>query len=198
MNLCTVLRNFDSLKEFSFSDVRFFSSGFVKRDGILEELIGHVSLETLFMRNQIFGRGGCAALATILRNPICNLWSLNLQGIELDDNGASVIARGLASIITLRELRIYHLQRIRMTENGWHAIFAALQRSRCRLEELNLSDNCFNEATVFSLVNALQDHITTLKSIVLQVALKGIIRLQVGPLSYHFCRIPVVCWKGWI
>jgi Ran GTPase-activating protein (RanGAP) involved in mRNA processing and transport len=106
-------------------------------------------------------------LATILRNPICNLWSLNLQGIELDDNGASVIARGLASIITLRELTIYHLQGIRMTENGWHAIFAALERSRCRLEELNLSDNCFNEATVFSLVNALQNHITTLKSIVL-------------------------------
>jgi Ran GTPase-activating protein (RanGAP) involved in mRNA processing and transport len=164
VNLCTVLRNFDSLKEFYYSDVHNFGLVPVNRDGIVEALVGHISLKKLDLHNQIFGRGGCAALATILLNPICNLEALCLHSIELDDNGACVIARGLSGVITLRELMICHGW---ITENGWHAIFAALQRSRCRLEELYLWGISFNEAIVLSLSNALQTQITTLKSLVL-------------------------------
>jgi hypothetical protein len=48
---------------------------------------------------------------------------------------------------------------------NWEAIFNALQRSRCRLEKLDVSYNGINDGFALSLSNALHRHNTTLKTL---------------------------------
>jgi hypothetical protein len=101
------------------------------------------------------GRVGCAALAT------STLTELYLQyGVQINEEGASILATGLARNTTLKVLSIIGARNI--SEIAWQSIFSAFLT--CKVESLILHSNELNDATALSLSNALR-HNSTLKSL---------------------------------
>ena len=79
----------------------------------------------------------------------------------MEDDGAIILANGLSDNSSLKELA---LGRSEITELGW-AIFAALQRSSCRLEKLDVNGNSMNDDLSHSMSCALLRHNATIKTL---------------------------------
>jgi hypothetical protein len=175
--LITALRRFASLKEFKLSIYHdaIGRPGYnnVFADDIINVLIVyHTGLRKLKIAGFHIGSQGCAALST------SSLTELYVDGLEVqaglntsrggrvfttglvNEEGARVLASGLARNITLKELKIISSSKI--SENTWQTIFTAF--STCKVESLILYSNGLNDATLQSLSNALL-HNTTLKSL---------------------------------
>ena len=108
------------------------------------------------------GRRGCAALGARLLNSRSNLLALELIRVEMEDDVVIIFANGLSNNSSLKELT---LGRSEITELGWQAIFAALQRSSCRLEKLDVNGNNINDDLSHSLSGALLRHNATIKAL---------------------------------
>ena len=75
---------------------------------IIDGIRGHPSLEKLYLNGNIIGNAGCETIATLLRDPISNLHTLNLTSNGITDEGAVTLANGLANNTKLRELYLYN------------------------------------------------------------------------------------------
>ena len=65
---------------------------------------GHNSLEELRLDENQIGNAGCDALATLLKQPNCNLRRLELSGNIIGNEGATALANGLTNNTKLRVL----------------------------------------------------------------------------------------------
>jgi Ran GTPase-activating protein (RanGAP) involved in mRNA processing and transport len=174
--LITALRRFASLKEFKLS-IHYDAIGRpgynnVFADDVINVLIEyHTGLRKLKIAGFHIGSQGCAALST------SSITELYIDGLEvlaglntsrgrvfttglINEEGARVLANGLARNTKLKELKIMFSSKI--SENTWQTIFTAF--SMCKVESLILHSNGLNDATLQSLSNALL-HNTTLKSL---------------------------------
>ena len=97
-----------------------------------------------------------------LLNSRSNLSAHELLCVEMEDVGVIIFANGLSDNSSLKELT---LGRSEITELGWQAIFAALQRSSCRLEKLDVNGNSMNDDLSHSLSGALLRHNATIKTL---------------------------------
>jgi hypothetical protein len=187
-SLASVLRQFDTLAEFTLHDCEEHdddhfdeygelidefndSEDFSAAAGVIfDALAGHSSLTTLRL-NQLVVEGqqyrkilinGWESLASLLCRPSSNLMVLELYGTLINNLGATSLAAGLLVNASLKE---FHLTGNQMTMNGWDAIFVALKRSTCTLEKLSI---CMSgrkqDDVVILLSNALLDR-GTLKSL---------------------------------
>jgi len=98
-------------------------------DDILEEfvsgIIGLHQLRTLDLSGNNFGRAGCEALATLLKESNSNLCHLRLgRNIRIDDNCATILANALKGKNKLKILRFYPNNTI--TGRGWDAFSEVL------------------------------------------------------------------------
>jgi hypothetical protein len=181
-SLASVLRQFDTLTEFTlhdfeehdndhfdeygelideFNDSKDFSAAVGE---IFDALAGHSSLTTLQLNQGVLEgqqyrkilRNGWESLASLLRRPSSNLMILELEGTLIDNLGAYILAAGLLENASLKEFALNSTQQ--MTLNGWDTIFAALKRSTCTLEKLKIYMNRRMEDDVLSYIsNALLD-----------------------------------------
>ena len=156
--LASALQRFDSLKEFRYC----CGDSYVECDSVIEALIGHSGLRKMSLLGVRIGRRGCAALGARLLNSRSNLSALNVQRVEMEDDGEIIFANGLSDNSSLKELA---LGRSEITELGWQAIFAALQRSSCRLEKLDVNGNSMNDDLSHSMSCALLRHNATIKTL---------------------------------
>ena len=131
----------------------------------------------LFLREVYIKRGAFDELAALLQNPKSKLALLDL-GSSLGNEEAAIVATGLSRNSTLRELNLSENSDI--SEEGWRAIFTALQSPSCRLEKLSLYDNdSINDTAALSLSQALT------------------INIHITSLNMSYCRgITVAGWRG--
>jgi hypothetical protein len=176
-----LLKKFNHLKEFKlFNDFAFSENV----DVIMTALSLHAELRKLdlcFVSVSIEG-GGFAAI-----NKLSDLTEIYLKYCLLDDEGMTMFADFLACNGMLRVLLINDLD---ITEVGWVAIFAALQRSKCRLKELHLTCSIETEAAAFSLSSALLIQNKTLKCLSLDFAELGLVSTASWNAVFHFLRSP--------
>ena len=71
---------------------------------IVQALRGYGGLRGLGLSDNRIGNVGCETLATLLRDPNCNLHTLDLGGNNILNDGTSILANGLANNTKLREL----------------------------------------------------------------------------------------------
>ena len=90
---------------------------------IVETIRGHPSIESLSLTNCQLGTVECEVLANLLRDPNSNLYSLNLLGNIIDNEGISAISNGLVNNTKLRKL---FLQVSSMNRNDACDIFSTL------------------------------------------------------------------------
>ena len=133
-------------------------------------MIGHTGLRKLTLNGLTVREKGSSALAIILQSPKFHLKRLELC-LEIDDEGARILADGLSRNGTLEDLSLPQIQEL--TEIGWIFIFNALQKSTCKLMHLCLNDNYLNDTIALSLSRALSRHGTTLKSLNLNNLIGG-------------------------
>jgi len=185
--LASILRQFDTLTGFTLYDDEHHDDDHFDESGelfeeyndsedfsaavneVIEALAGHSSLTTLTLGFEAEGKqyhsipmNGLESLIAMLRRPSSNLMVLELEGTPMDNLGAYILAAGLLVNASLKEFALHSTH---MTKDGWDAIFAALKRSTCTLEELSICMNHRMEDDVLSsLSNALLDN-CTLKSL---------------------------------
>eukprot|EP01083_Nonionella_stella_P291219 991002_1 len=147
--LALALEEFDTLKEFELSQC---DDG----DGAgqyLQALTRHSLLRKLTLRENRIGRKGCAALASLLKNPKTELSELALADNRLNDESAAISAEGLAQNSTIKCLDLSSNPFI--TEPGWSAFSDTLSSPSCSLEKLLLRESSINNAAALSLARAL-------------------------------------------
>jgi hypothetical protein len=188
--LASVLRQFDTLAEFSLYDYKHHAANYEfdlygehieglndsedfsgALSVIFDALARHSSLTKLSIEKSV-AEGQqyrkilsyCwESLTALLRKSSSNLMVLELVGTPMDYSGASILAAGLLQNASLKEFSLNSTEQ--MTLNGWAAIFAALKRSACTLEKLSICMNQRMEDHVLSSIsNALLDN-CTLKSL---------------------------------
>eukprot|EP00579_Thalassiosira_antarctica_P002902 CAMPEP_0201877290 /NCGR_PEP_ID=MMETSP0902-20130614/8745_1 /ASSEMBLY_ACC=CAM_ASM_000551 /TAXON_ID=420261 /ORGANISM="Thalassiosira antarctica, Strain CCMP982" /LENGTH=383 /DNA_ID=CAMNT_0048404717 /DNA_START=500 /DNA_END=1651 /DNA_ORIENTATION=- len=98
-------------------------------DDILVEFVSGIrgldQLDLLVLSHNNFGRAGCEALATLLKDPTCNLTCLTLiDNNRVDDNCATILANSLKGNNKLKSLHLYRNGAI--TENGPEAFSQVL------------------------------------------------------------------------
>ena len=71
---------------------------------IVEGIRGHHQLQMLNLHENRIGRDGCEVLATLLKDPNCNVQHLCLYSNQIDNNGAAIIANSLVGNKTLKHL----------------------------------------------------------------------------------------------
>jgi len=152
------LRMFRSLKEFTLDNGEEWECA----DGVMSSMIGHTGLRKLTLTGFTIRKKGSSALSIMLLSPKFHLKRLELR-LDIDDEGARILADGLSNNGTLEDLLLPQIQNL--TEIGWVFIFTAFQKSTCKLMHLHLNDNYFNDTIVLSLSRALSRHGTTLKSL---------------------------------
>jgi hypothetical protein len=152
------LRIFRSLKEFTLDNGEEWECA----DGVMSSMIGHTGLRKLNLGGFTIRKKGSSALAIMLQSPKFHLKRLDLC-VNIDDEGARILADGLSNNGTLEDLTLLHIEGI--NEVGWVLIFTALQKSTCNLMHLRLNHNYFNDTIALSLSRALVCHSTTLKSL---------------------------------
>jgi len=75
---------------------------------MIEAMRGCSSLEQLFLNDNLIGNGGCEALATLLKDPNCNIQTIQLLDNHIRNEGAIFIANSLAKNTKLKELNLSH------------------------------------------------------------------------------------------
>ena len=74
---------------------------------MVDAIRGHRSMEKLFLYGNRIGNTGCETIATLLRDPNCNLHLLNLNASNINNEGVAILANSLANNTNLRELNLY-------------------------------------------------------------------------------------------
>ena len=125
-------------------------------DCVLRSLTGHIGLETL----SLFGVSieDCSAVRTI---PMMNIRAIELGNVLIDDEVAIAFANAISGNSTLKEL-VFN-SAVEFHDNGWQAIIDAMQRSRFRLEKLNMACNIMPDNRALLLANSLLNHSATLR-----------------------------------
>jgi hypothetical protein len=175
------LTKFNHLKEFTLSNNFAFSENV---DAIMTALSLHAKLRKLVLCTVSIEGGGFAVM-----NKLSNLTEIQLVDCVFDDDGITIFAECIACNGMLRVLLIEDLNSD-ITEVGWVAIFAALQRSKCRLKELHLACSIETEAAAFSLSSALLIQNKTLKCLRLDFAELGLVSTASWNAVFHFLRSP--------
>ena len=73
---------------------------------VVEALRGNQTLKVLDLQSNIIGNAGCQALATLLRDPNCNLHTLNLFNNRIGIEGTIIIVNSLSNNTKLQDLRL--------------------------------------------------------------------------------------------
>ena len=122
-------------------------------DDILVEFISGIrgphQLRTLDLSWNTFGLAGCEALATLLRDPSCNLTWLDLEGNNrIDDSCAAILAHSLKGNRRLYSLGLSENGAI--TENGWDA-FSQVLCNTSSVNDTYLSNHTLRDLGEFDL-----------------------------------------------
>ena len=115
---------------------------------------GNNSLKELELGDNCITRTGWLEVFAALGNTRCILENLGLRGNDIND----FILRMFLLIVlqnnnTLKSLDLSG--NIKITSAGWEQLFRYLQSPNCRLEEIDLSSNRFNDELIISLSNVL-------------------------------------------
>ena len=101
--ITTTLRNCTNLNEISLPCCTITDEQLIP---IVEAVQGHSSLERLGLNNNRVSNAGCDALATLLRDPNCNLHTLYLGANAIDNVGANTLVNSLVNNTKLKALYI--------------------------------------------------------------------------------------------
>ena len=118
------------------------------------------------------GNGGCDTLATLLRDPNCNLHTLYLAGNVIDNEGAIALTNSLANNT---KLKVLNLARNSIGDDGSEALAALLEDTGCNLQRLDLTNNRINNEGATTLANSLSNN-TKMKELYLGVTPNGCTR----------------------
>lgn len=106
----------------------------------LLSIIEEVARGRIFADLELYGNRitntGCEVLATMLRDPNCNLYTLNLHDNDIGHEGAIVIANSLANNKKLEKLIISH-NTFDDTETSKSIVQDAFVRLLCNTENIN-------------------------------------------------------------
>jgi len=109
--------------------------------------------------NALITGAGLRSLSTLLRSDHCRLECLHLYQMNMDNDGVTVLAAGLASLSTLKKL---NLSNNRISDQGLQDLVGSLVN--CNIENLYLSHNSFSVFGLRSL-GALMQRTTRLTSL---------------------------------
>ena len=151
--LSRTLRRFNTLREFECNGQYKLADNDMEM--ILQALSGHSCLTSIHLKYNMIGRRALAALTSLLHKPNPSLTILQIRQNALDDEGAGILAAALAGNSTLRKLDLS--QNDHITIAGWRALFTRLHGPQSSLEDLQLYDNCVDDAAVSSLANCLSN-----------------------------------------
>ena len=101
--ITTTLRNCTNLNEISLPWCTITDEQLIP---IVEAVQGHSSLKRLGLNNNRVSNAGCDALATLLRDPNCNLHTLHLGANAIDNVGANTLVKSLVNNTKLKALYI--------------------------------------------------------------------------------------------
>ncbi|KAL2076289.1 hypothetical protein ACEWY4_028121 [Coilia grayii] len=110
------------------------------------------SLRQLNLSNNNLLDSGVTLLSAALRNPLCQLETLELGGCNLTEKSCSSLASALSSGSSLRQL---NLSDNNLLDSGVTLLSAALRKPLCQLETLELCDCKLTEKSCSSLASAL-------------------------------------------
>ena len=148
--LSLAIRTCKSLKHFTFS---YSEIGDGQMVDIILALSVHTQLEKIVLSRMNIGRNECTALATLLRNTIKHLQTLNLVWNNIDDDGVETLVNAMDGS-QLRDLNLSSNATI--TNEGWKTVSALLERPGSNLEKLYLSRNNIGDEGALILANALR------------------------------------------
>ncbi|KAL2089099.1 hypothetical protein ACEWY4_015998 [Coilia grayii] len=110
------------------------------------------SLRQLHLSNNNLLDSGVTLLSAALRNPLCQLETLQLWNCKLTEQSCSSLASALSSGSSLRQL---HLSNNNLLDSGVTLLSAALRNPLCQLETLQLRYCKLTEQSCSSLASAL-------------------------------------------
>jgi len=126
-------------------------------------LINCHNLTTLCLSgNELITEAGLRSVSTLLRSDHCRLECLDLEQMNMDNDGVTVLAAGLARLPTLKKL---NLSNNRISDLGLQDLVGSLVN--CSLEDLYLSHSSFSVFGLRSLGTLVQ-RATRLKSLCLR------------------------------
>jgi hypothetical protein len=102
----------------------------------INAMSGLPNLLDLWLSGNKIRKGGCVALGELLKNPECNILSLDLSFNLFDDECIGILVDGFVERDTLKSLSISNQQRL--TAAGWKILSNFLSGSKCKLEKLIL------------------------------------------------------------
>ena len=115
---------------------------------IVEAVRGQPSLEILNLYGNGIGKAGLRALASLLSDPISNLQSLNLERNGIDNDGATILANGLANNTQLRELWLSNNQFDNPIYQGVQEVFSKLLCNKSSINSIHASNHALEKLAV--------------------------------------------------
>eukprot|EP00984_Skeletonema_dohrnii_P013956 scaffold5839_cov103-Skeletonema_dohrnii-CCMP3373.AAC.6 len=112
--------------------------------------------------NALITEAGLRSLSTLFQSDHCRLEYLDLDGLNMDNHGVTVLAAGLASLPSLNKL---YLSNNHIRDEGLQDLVGSLVN--CNIEQLYLSNNSFSVSGLRSLGTLVQ-RATRLKSLCLR------------------------------
>jgi hypothetical protein len=103
----------------------------------LNAMPGLPNLLDLWLTSNNISTSGCVALRALLKNPECNILSLDLSSNPFDDECIGILMDGFIERGTLKSLGLGN-QQDRLTAAGWKIFSNFLSGSKCKLEKILL------------------------------------------------------------
>ena len=103
----------------------------------LNAMPGLPSLLDLWLAENKISTRGCVALRALLKNPECNIISLDLSSNPFDDECIGILIDGFIERGTLKSLGLGYLENS-LTVAGWKIFSNYLSGSKCKLEKILL------------------------------------------------------------
>ncbi|XP_059815313.1 ribonuclease inhibitor-like [Hypanus sabinus] len=111
----------------------------------------HKCQELRLGRNEL-GDSGVKMVSAALRNPECKIQKLGLNNVRLTDSGAEDLASALSANPSLTEL---NLNNNNLGDSGVNLVSAALRKSECQIQKLELRNVGLTDSGAEDLVYAL-------------------------------------------
>jgi len=123
---------------------------------IVTSLSMHPNLKGLELNGNQISTNGCMTLATLLRNSVTNLETLDLESNEINDEGLDVLVPALKSCYQLRTLWLSRNESI--TSKGWQYLASILEAPNSNLKDLALTGNNVDDKALTSFADAMKNN----------------------------------------
>jgi Ran GTPase-activating protein (RanGAP) involved in mRNA processing and transport len=140
---CTSLLQKSSLKELELCNNGLSEESMHRLANLLRNS-NSSSIQVIKIANNMSGRGGCEAMAAILRESISNLKEFMFSGTRADSKGSAIVAQAIYDIQPTPSLHTLHLADNFFSGEGAKLLSKSLVTCQS-LQSLNLRDCCLSD-----------------------------------------------------